>query len=128
MGNEVLEFLNDKRSVKILVNVDDDLAHLTVKSSLKNDGEDIVYTEFIESSNINRHMTKAIWFDKNVSILLITHKGCNFKITAKPTRAIVSGKIFQQYYDEVQKEFGDFDLSTVWILKPLSITDFFAFG
>jgi len=124
MGNEVLNLLNDAKSVKVLINVDEEgLPYPAVKSSLKSDGDEIIYTEFIESSNTNRYMTKSLWFDKNVTILLLSHDGRSFNITAKPTRAIVNGKIFQRYYEEVQKEFGDFDLSTVWILKPLAITE-----
>jgi hypothetical protein len=124
MGNEVLELLNDAQSVKILVSVDDEgLPHPTVKDSLHSDGKDIVYTEFIESSNTNRYLTKSLWFDRSVSILLLAYDGRCFNIKAKPTRAIVNGKIFQKYYEEIQKKFGDFDLSTVWILKSLEIKE-----
>jgi monomeric isocitrate dehydrogenase len=124
MAHEILELLNDPKSVKILVSVDDEgLPHPVVKESLRNENDDIVYTEFLESSNTNRFLTKALWFDKSVVILLITHNKRSFKITAKPVKAIVSGKIFQKYYEEVQNRFKDFDLSTVWVFKPLEISE-----
>ncbi|MDR1460245.1 MAG: hypothetical protein LBI78_01180 [Campylobacteraceae bacterium] len=124
MTHKILELLNDERSVKVLINIDDDgVAHPAVKNSLRSENDNIVYTEFLESSNTNRFLTKALWFDKKVSILLLTHDGRSFKIVAQPTRAIVSGKIFQKYYEEVQSKFKDFDLSTVWVFKPLEITE-----
>lgn len=124
MGNEILNRINEKESVKILVTVDENnLPHPVVKDSLHSDGEHIIYTEYIESSRTNRHMTKSLWFDKPVSILLLTNDERSYKITAQPHRAIVNGKEFQKYYEAVQKQHGDFDLSTVWILKPLEIIE-----
>ncbi|MDR2099916.1 MAG: hypothetical protein LBP40_03685 [Campylobacteraceae bacterium] len=124
MAHEILELLNDPQSVKILVSVDDEgLPHPVVKESLRNENDNIVYTEFLESSNTNRFLTKALWFEKKVVILLLTRQNRSFKIVAKPVRAIVSGKAFQKYYEEVQNRFKDFDLSTVWILKPLEISE-----
>ncbi|MDR1976327.1 MAG: hypothetical protein LBQ18_04990 [Campylobacteraceae bacterium] len=124
MGNEILELLNDSKSVKILISTDSEGApHPAIKSSLKSEGGEIIYTEFLESSDTNRYLTKSLWFDKKVTVFLISHDGRTFKITVKPVRAIVNGKVFQRYYEEVQKKYGDFDLSTVWILKPLVIRE-----
>jgi len=124
MGNEILKRINEKESVKILVTVDENnLPHPVVKDSLHSDGEHIIYTEFIESSKTNRYMTKSLWFDKPVSILLLTNDERSYTITAQPHRAIVNGKEFQKYYESVQKQYGDFDLSTVWVLKPLEIVE-----
>lgn len=124
MGNEILNRLNEKESVKILVTVDENnLPHPVVKESLHSDGDQIIYTELIESSRTNRFMTKSLWFDTPVSILLLTNDEKSFLITAQPHRAIVSGKEFQKYYEAVQKEHTGFDLSTVWILKPLEIKE-----
>ena len=124
MGNEILKLINEKESVKILVTVDENgLPHPVVKDSLHSDGEHIIYTEFIESSKTNRYMTKSLWFDKPVSILLISADERSFLITAQPHRAIVNGKEFQKYYEAVQKQYSDFDLSTVWVLKPLEIIE-----
>jgi hypothetical protein len=122
MGNEVLELLNNEKTVKILVTVDDGgIPHPVVKSSLYSDGTHILYLEFLESSRTNRYMTRSLWFDKPVSILLVTPEEKSWKITALPLRAIVNGKTFQQYYELAQEKYGGFDLSTVWILKPLEI-------
>jgi hypothetical protein len=68
-------------------------------------------------------MTKSLWFDKPVSILLVTPDEKSWKITALPVRSIVNGKIFQTYYELAREKYGGFDLSTVWILKPLKIIE-----
>jgi monomeric isocitrate dehydrogenase len=124
MAHDILELLNDEKSVKILVSVDDEgLPHPVVKESLRYENGDIIHTEFLESSNTNRFLTKALWFDKKVVILLLDSDKRSFKITAQPVRAIVNGKLFQKYYEEVQNRFKDFDLSTVWVFKPLEIKE-----
>jgi hypothetical protein len=123
MGNEVLEMLNNAESVKVLCCVDDEGApHTAVKDSLQSDGENILYMEFLESSKTNRYMTQALWFDKKVSVLLLTPDKKSFLISARPVRAVVSGKYFQGFYREADEKYG-LDLSTVWILKPESITE-----
>jgi hypothetical protein len=121
MGNEVLGRLNEAETLKILVTLDDEgVPHPTVKSSLRSDGADILYSEYLESSRTNRYMTRSLWFNRNVSILIVTADQKSYTITARPVRAIISGKIFQRYYEETLEKTG-LDLASVWILKPLNI-------
>jgi hypothetical protein len=118
MGDEVLELLNAAGSVKILVTTGDDgLPHPVVKSSLRGEGGNIVYFEFLESSLTNRYMTRALWFDASVGILILTPDERSFTLHARPVRAVVSGKDFQRYYEEAQERWG-FDLAAVWVLRP----------
>jgi hypothetical protein len=129
MGNEVLtpetvELVNAESSVKILVTLDEEgLPHPAVKSSLQSDGEHIVYLEFLESSRSNRYMTRSLWFDRVVSILVLTAGKRSYKITALPVRAIVNGKLFQRYYELARGKYKSPDLATVWILKPLALLE-----
>lgn len=124
MGNEILNLLNSEDTVKILVTVDDrGTPHPAIKNSLRSEGDSIIYMEFLESSRTNRYMTKSLWFNRAVSILVLTHDEKSWKITAMPVRAIISGKIFQRYYEEAGKKYGGLDLSTVWILRPLEIVE-----
>jgi hypothetical protein len=58
-----------------------------------------------------------------VSILVVTPDAKSYAISALSVRAIVNGKDFQHYYELAQKQYGDIDLSTVWILKPVSIIE-----
>ncbi|MDR3324998.1 MAG: hypothetical protein LBS82_03280 [Spirochaetaceae bacterium] len=128
MGNEILaiskiKLLDDEKNIKILVTTDDEgIPHPVVKESLHSDGDNIIYTEYLESSRTNRYLTRSLWFNKKVRILILTPEKKSYAVTALPVRAIVSGKIFQVHYEEVQRK-TDFDLSTVWILKPLQIID-----
>jgi len=124
MGNEVLNLLNNGDTVKILVTVDDvGTPHPVVKKSLRYEGDTITYVEFLESSRTNRYMTKSIWFNKPVSILILTPDEKSWEITALPVRAIVNGKIFQRYYEEAQKKYNGLDVATVWVLRPLEIRE-----
>jgi hypothetical protein len=123
MGNEVLALLDDPDCTKILCCVDDEGApYPAVKGSLQSENENILYLEFIESSKTNRYMTRSLWFDKKVSVLILTPDKKSFLISARPVRAVVSGKYFQKYYNQASEKYG-LDLSTVWILKPESITE-----
>jgi hypothetical protein len=122
MGNEILDevlaLLNDVNCTKILCCADDEgCPHPVAKDSLRSDGKNILYFEFIESSKTNRYMTRSLWFDKKVSVLIITPDKKSFSIMARPVRAIVSGKDFQGFYREAAEKYG-IDLSTVWVLKP----------
>jgi hypothetical protein len=124
MGNEVLALLNSAGSVKIVCGIDGDgLPHPAVKDSLRSDGENILYFEYIESSETNRCMTRALWFDKKVAVLVVTPAKQSFLIKARPVRALVSGKEFQAFYREARLAEGGPDLSTVWILKPEEIIE-----
>jgi hypothetical protein len=132
MGNEILnsallakafDALKKSGAIKIVSAVDENGApHLSAKDSLHCEGDFIVYSEYIESSKTNRAMTKALWFDKKVSVLILTQDNKSYEITAIPVRAIVAGKDFQKYYAAAQKDLGA-DLSSVWILKPVGVTD-----
>ncbi|MDR1710110.1 MAG: hypothetical protein LBS70_10375 [Candidatus Accumulibacter sp.] len=124
MGNEILDFLNDEKSVKVLVTLDENgLPHPAVKSSLRHSNGEIVYLEYIESSRSNRHMTRSLWHDKDVVILAAAPGERSLLIVARPARVLVCGKEFQRHYDGVQKERGDFDLAAVWILKPVAVRE-----
>jgi hypothetical protein len=124
MGNEVLDLLNDEECVKILCCADDaGTPHPVVKDSLRSEGGNILYLEFIESSRTNRYMTKALWFDRTVTVLIVTSDKRSFSVTARPVRALVCGKEFQAFYREAKQKYGGLDLSTVWILKPEEITE-----
>ena len=68
-------------------------------------------------------MTKSLWFNRAVTILMLTPDGKSWKITALPVQAIVNGKIFQRYYEEAQKKYNGLDIATVWVLRPLEIRE-----
>jgi hypothetical protein len=128
MGHEilipdVLRCLGDERTIKIVVASDDDgVPHPVVKESLRAEGGDLVYLDFIESSQANRYMTKALWFDRKVSVLILGADGRSFKITARPLRAVTNTRRFEGYYREAKEKYG-LDLAVAWILEPLAMRE-----
>ncbi|MDR0563553.1 MAG: pyridoxamine 5'-phosphate oxidase family protein [Azoarcus sp.] len=130
MGNEtvktdtaILEQLNEPDAIKILVTLDEQgTPHPTPKGSLHWDGERIVSWEILESSRTNRNLTRAIWFEKPIAILLLTSKKQAYKIAAKPIRNVVAGKEFTRYYEEAQQRRGR-AIAGVWFFEPTGITD-----
>jgi len=119
----VLERLNEPNAVKILVTLDEHGApHPTPKGSLRWDGERIVSWEILESSRTNRNLTRAIWFDKPVAILLLTADRRAWKIAARAARNVVQGKEFTRDYEEAERRRG-ISIAAVWHFEPLAVTD-----
>jgi hypothetical protein len=128
MGNEiltrdVLRCLGDERTIKIVAAADEEgVPHPTVKQSLRAEDGYLVYLDFIESSRANRCMTGALWFERKVSVLLLTFDGRSFRIKARPFRAVTSTKRFEAYYREAKEKYG-LDLAAAWMLEPLEINE-----
>jgi hypothetical protein len=123
LNQAVLERLNEADALKILVTLDENGApHPTPKGSIRWDGERIVSWEILESSRTNRNLTRSIWFDKPVAILLVTADKQSYKITAKTARNIVAGKEFTRHYEEAEQRRGR-GIAGVWLFEPVEITD-----
>jgi hypothetical protein len=125
LGDEIVELLGNPDTIKILTTVDESgTPHAVAKQSLSVDSNgDIFYLERIESSRTNRNLVWSIWFERKVSILLISKDGRSYQIKGTPTRSHVSGPIFQKHYAALRARLGDVDLSAVWVITPESIID-----
>lgn len=98
--------------------------HIAYKESIHfNEEGDIQYYELIESSQTNKNMVASIWFKKQVAINILGENGRSYLIKGFPKKAIISGKEFQKYYEIVQQENAENDLSTVWIIEPIEIVE-----
>jgi hypothetical protein len=123
LDKAVLERLNELDALKVLVTLDEHGApHPTPKGSLRWDGERIVSWEILESSHTNRNLTRSIWFDKPVAILLVTADKQAYKIAVKPVRNLTSGKDFTRHYEEAEERRG-LGIAAVWLFEPVEITD-----
>jgi hypothetical protein len=123
LDNAALERLNDADALKVLVTLDENgVPHPTPKGSIHWNGEHIVSWEILESSHSNRNLTRSIWFDKPVTILLVTADKQAYKIAAKTARNIVAGKEFTRHYEEAEKRHGR-GIAGVWLYDPVEITD-----
>jgi hypothetical protein len=123
LTEEVLRYLDDERTIKIVVTADDDGApHPAVKQSLRAEDGHLVYLDFIESSRTNRYMTAALWFDRKASVLILTADRRSFKIRVRPYRAVTNTRRFEGYYREAKEKYG-LDLAVAWILEPLETSE-----
>ena len=120
------DLINDKNTVKVLSSVGkSETVNSAVKQSLhvRNDGR-IVYNEYLETSETNKNMFYDLWFEKAVSILVISSEMESYEIRGIPSEVIIEGEIFQKEYVETQKEFdGKYDLAAIWVIEPVEIRD-----
>ncbi|MDR3134959.1 MAG: hypothetical protein LBU69_02560 [Deltaproteobacteria bacterium] len=125
LTREIIEALNDRRTVKALGTVDSSGApRLAVKESLRLNGDGLLeYDEIIETSRTNANALRALWFGGTVSVLLLTAEGRSFLINGRPTRTIVSGSAFQERYQALRKTGLDTDLGAIWVIEPLSLEE-----
>ncbi len=120
LEEDVIRLLNDENTVKILATSDENgNPHVVVKQSLSlwDEGK-IAYLELIESSITQKNLTRSIWFNKKVSVLLKGRNGESWQIKGKPIKAVVAGQIFEKSYVEIRQKLGDVDLAAVWIIEP----------
>jgi hypothetical protein len=120
LNEEIRAALTAPDTVKVVAGIDArGKPHVAFKNSLRPrpDGA-IEYDEIIESSDMNKVLTNAIWFDKSIAVSLLTKSGRSFLIRGKVVKAIVSGHEFRERYTAVRERLGDVDLSTVWVIAP----------
>jgi len=122
LDKDVIDLLQNAGTTKVLTTVDEHgVPHSVVKGSLAL-GEDgnLVVLELIESSHTHRNLTRSIWYDRPVAILL---KGEGegdraYQIKGVPIKLHVSGPVFRRYYTEVRDRLGDVGLAGVWVIRP----------
>jgi len=124
IGGKAKELLSDPESKKALASVGrDGVVHVTYKGSLTVADGNLRFFELIETSQTNKNLTYSLWFGKEIAVNVIKDK-TSFLIRGVPVRAIVNGKEFEEAYIQIKNKFGaDFDLSTVWIIKPTYVSE-----
>lgn len=125
LGDEVKKLLEDPSAVKALATSDrEGEPYVVIKETIYPYGEDkIIYLELLESSRTGNNLVRSIWFDKNVSLNLKGRDGESFQIKGRVVRSIIAGRSFQKYYKDIRGRLGDVDLSAVWVIEPLEVTD-----
>jgi len=126
VGEKAKVVLQDPKSYKALASVGrDGRLNVAFKGSLTVNGNgDIQFFELIETSQTNKNLTYSLWFGKEVAINVIGDDRTSFQIKGVPVRAIISGAEFQEAYVDVQNRRGkDYDLSTIWIIRPTQIEE-----
>lgn len=122
---KIKSLFNNPKTKKVIATVSyDSIVHVTFKDMLfMDEDERIILLEILERSITNRNLTYSIWFNKPVAINMLSEEGISFHVQVLPIRAIISGKEFEAYYKYMQKQLGNFDLSTVWIFEMLEIRE-----
>ncbi len=124
LSAEVIQLLKDPASLKVLATADGQgVPHVVVKESLtvQDDGL-LVYREVMESSRANANMLRSLWYDKQVSVLVVGSDGRAYQIRGKAHRYAISGPIFKQHYLEArQKEGPDSEVAGVWLIEPIEV-------
>ncbi|MDR0663990.1 MAG: hypothetical protein LBF86_00490 [Helicobacteraceae bacterium] len=121
---EALSRFNEEGAIKVLTTLDENGApHSVCKGSLRWSGELIESWEILESSETNRNLTRAIWFDKPIAILLITPDKKTYQFSVKASRNIVSGKEFTRAYEAAQERYGGRAIAGVWRYEIVSVKD-----
>ncbi len=117
---EVRQAFAARDSVKMLGTVSKEgIPHVTVKGSIQltEDGK-ITFLELLEKSQTQKNLVYALWFDRQVTVNVITSGRKSYQIKGIPYKAVTSGREFQNAYQAVQDRFGnDFDLSAIWYIN-----------
>ncbi|MDR3254010.1 MAG: hypothetical protein LBT31_00390 [Synergistaceae bacterium] len=119
------QILADPETIAALATTGSDgSVHVAFKGSfcLREDGN-LEYDEVIEASQTNKNLVYSIWFGKTVSISFLAKDHRSFLVIGRPVRALVSGREFREHYVAIRGRLGDVDLSTVWIIEPVSVCE-----
>lgn len=107
-------------SIKVLGTISKEgIPHVTVKESIRltDDGK-ITFLELLEKSQTQKNLVYALWFDRQVTVNVITSDRRSYQIKGIPYKAVTSGREFQNAYQTVQDRFGnDIDLSAIWYIN-----------
>ncbi|TBW36263.1 hypothetical protein EYW49_14245 [Siculibacillus lacustris] len=85
------------------------------------DGGTLLYFEPLESSKTQRNLTRAIWFDRPVSVVVVAADGRRFTARGRPQRAVIAGPRFQAHYAAFRADRGDVDLAAVWVIDVTGV-------
>jgi len=125
ISDEIKLIFAEKETLKALASVDKHgVPHVVFKGSIQVAPEGhITYLEILESSQTNKNLTYALWFDKQVTINVVSKERRSFQIKGKPRKVHVAGPLFEQKYAEVTSRLPEADLSGVWEIEPLEVRE-----
>lgn len=122
LNKKVKAALADPDTIKALATIDKDgVPYVVYKGSIHmlEDGK-LEYYEILESSQTNKNLVSSIWFDKTVSINILTKERNSYQIQAKPVRSITAGQYFEEAYKKLREGGKDMDLGAIWQFEILS--------
>ena len=122
---EIIELFNDPDTVKVLTSVDaQGNPHAVIKKSLHAADDGTIHClEFLETSHTARNLTRALWFERRVAILLFGKEGRQVQIKGRPQKYHISGPLFLRHYEAMNEGPADVDLAGVWVIEPEEVLD-----
>lgn len=121
LSAEVKQAFADKDTIKAVATIDKNgVPYVVFKGSLHLTEEDLIEEyEVLESSQTNSNFVYSIWFDKTVSINLLTSDKRSYQIKVKPVKCITSGRYYENAYVQLRSSGKDIDLGAIWQFEPL---------
>lgn len=125
LDDESIRIINDAETIKVIATVNDfAVPHVVFKDLLyANEDGMLVLCELIETSVTNENLVRSIWFGKKVVMNFQDKNKKSLMVEGIPVQAIVSGKEFQKYYIAIRRIYGNVDVSTIWIIKPICLQE-----
>lgn len=121
LPDKTVAALADPGSVKLISTVGPDgLPRTALKDSLRLLADGLLeYDELLETSETNKNMTRALWFDRPVAATVIDPGKNVTRISAVPVRCVISGAEYLKRYRELRARDPESDLAAVWRLRPV---------
>jgi DNA-directed RNA polymerase subunit N (RpoN/RPB10) len=125
IDKELAALINAPETLKVLATIDKNgEPHVVYKGSIHaEDNGNLSFLELLESSRSSQNLVHSIWFDKKIAVNVLDKDKNSYEIIAKPTRCITCGREFERAYESVRDRLGDVDLSAIWIVEPVKITN-----
>ena len=122
---EIRDAIADPESIKVLATIDrHGVPHVVAKGTITvTEDNQIRYWELLESSQTNKNVTYALWFDRQVAINIITKDRKSYQIKGIPRKSLIAGREYEEAYVAAQERNQDNDLAAVYYIEPVSVVE-----
>jgi len=105
---QVQNIVADSSSLKIVSALNENgTIHSAPKGSLKvNASGQLEYIEVLESSSSYKNVIRSLWFDKKVTVLVISADKRTYEIIGNVKRILTSGRYFEDAYNSFLEKRG----------------------
>lgn len=123
LTSEIIKLAERKDTLKAIATTNHEgIPHITYKDSLHIEDGYIVFYDLIQSSQTNKNLVDAIWYDKSVAISFLGVNEENYQVIGKPVKCITAGAEFEKLYRRLREE-GAADLNAIWYIRPEKFRD-----
>lgn len=125
ISEELKKYINQSGTLKSIATVSrEGIPHVAYKGTLHTEENQIVFYDLIQSSQTNKNLVNAIWYEQKVAVNILTEDKRSFLIVGNPIKSVTAGKAFEKIYVELQEKLGqETDLNAIWYIQPISIRE-----